>query len=235
MSGRTGWEILTGKNKPKPVEGQYPNPLELKIGGNVTVNTIDYGRNLLTVGEIWSWDRKINGKTFNMTDYFLRSAGANVLIRVFPRENPNDELKYHVLVMTQYYPKEPGPLGWCEESPDILAAADDVTGEFFNNKGQDNEEKYWRIGGKIAIPCTVHVIKDENGDGKIDTKEVSHVPYTLWDFHRETLDEANQKMVQYLYVQLCGKFVNPTTVNGGDKTIIMYSGEEIPPQNIMAF
>lgn len=235
MAGRTAWEILTGTNKPVPVEGQYPNPLELKIKGNVTVNTIDYGRHLLQVSEIWSWDRKINGKSFTMTDYVLRATGVNVLIRVFPRENPTDEMKYHVLVMHQYFPAEPGAMGWCDISADILGAANDPSGEFYNHRGEENEEKFWRVGGKIPIPCTVHIIKDENGDGKIDAKEVSHIPYTIWDFHRETHDEAGQPMVQYLYVQLCGKFVDPTTVNGGDKTIIMYSGEEISPQKIMAF
>lgn len=227
--GRTAWEILTGKNKPKvpAQDGLEINPLEVKLGGSVTVNTAEYGRNLFTVSEIWSWDRKINGKVHPMTDYFLSSADTNLLLRIFPRNEQNADVNYHVLAMTQYYPTTDGPLGWCKESPDILAAADDESGEFYNHKGEDNEETYWRVGGKIAIPCSVRIFTPNT--------EQNVVPYTLWDFSRETLDIADQKMIQFLYVQLSGKFIDPKTVNGGDRTIIMYRGEEVIPQNIMAF
>lgn len=236
MAGRTAWEILMGKNKPKDVEFRFVNPLELRIGGNVTVNTIDFGRHMFNVEQIWAWDRNINGKTFPLTDYFLRSSEASVLIRVLPRDNPNADIKHHVLVMKQYYPENTDqPLGWCDESPAILEAANSDSGDFIRFAGTENEIKYWRVGGNIPIPCEVNIIRDLNGDKKIDETEVEKVPYTLWDFHRETLDEAQQKMTEFLYIQLSGSFSPPNKVRGGDKTIVIYRGEEIPPDRIMAY
>lgn len=236
--GRTAWEILTQKQV--SIVDTIVNPLSAKVGSHVAINCslsdVELSSNeLWKITEIWSWNRNINDNQHPMTDYVIESDEKRLVIRVLPRADHG----YHVLAMSQYYPEMPGPMLWNDESPYLLEAANDPTGEFYKNKGQDNEEKYWRIGGNVPIHCDVQILRDLNQDGAVADGEVAQEPYTLWDYHRVTTGDVGQELTQYLYIQLSGKYKqqdgrNPT-IAGGDKTILILRGEELEPSCVTIF
>lgn len=230
--GRTAWDIITGQNKPKAVEEQYANPLGVKIGASVSLRTIDYDQELFRVAEIRAWERHINNKTVPMTDYVLESGDCRVLLRAVPREDANADLKltHRFAVLKECY-----RFGWSDESTGILTAANDPTGEFIIDAGTENEQKFWRQAGIVPIYSKVALISDQNRDGKVEESEVEKATMTLWDFHRTTQDEAQQDFTEFFYVELSGRFVSPTEVKGGDKTIVMLRGEEIDPRKVLAY
>lgn len=242
--GRTAWEILTGKGKsekPVAIAEAITNPLSAKVGSHVSINGLLADVELTTnelwqITEIWAWERNIHGQKHSLTDYVIESDGKRLVMRVLPRIDAHPNLRHHILIMSQYYPDTPGPMPWNDESPFVLEAADDQTGEFYRFKGEENEEKYWRIGGVIPILCDVQILKDKNQDGTVADHEVAKEPYTLWDFHRVTTDSVGQELTQYLYIQLGGHY-NPSTkrVSDGDKTILMLRGEELEPSQVTIF
>ena len=237
--GRTAWQILTGTNKQLSIADSIINPLEVRVGSHVTINrslsdvelTSD---ELWQITEIWAWDRNINGQKYPLTDYIIESDDKRLVIRVVP----SHDKKHHILIMNQYYPDTPGPLSWNDESQFILDAINDNSGEFYRNRGEENEEKYWRIGGIVPIICDVKILRDQNKDKIVSDNEVQNEPFTLWDFHRVTIKDEVE-VTQYLYLQLSGHY--QTLKNGdsrivdGDKSILMLRGEEIEPAHVTIF
>lgn len=237
--GRTAWQILTGVQKELSIADSIVNPLAAKVGSHVTIGcslsdvelTSD---ELWRITEIWAWDRDINGQKHSLTDYVIESDDKRLVIRVVP-----DGSKHRVLVMSQYYPDTPGPMLWNEESPFVLEAITDKSGEFYRNRGEENEEKYWRIGGNIPIICDVRILRDLDGNETVEDSEVAREPFTLWDFHRATTGDVGQEITQYLYVQLNGHYDTKRDgsyrIVDGDKTILILRGEEVDPTFVTIF
>jgi hypothetical protein len=243
--GRTGFEILksivTGE-KQVPTEQQYHNPLQAKVGAhvrlaNIVIDGKDYTHDLWDVTQIWAWNRRINGAMHPFADYILESDGRRLVLRVMPNQNRGKAAEPELLLLSQYYPDNMvGPLPWGDESPFILEAIMDPTGEFVRFKGEPTEEKYFRDLSKI--PADVAILRDKDGNGTVDADEVERHPHTLWTFRRDTEDEAKQKFTQHLHVQLSGTFHPSPTNNqvvGGDKDILMLRGEAIPALNVMMY
>lgn len=234
--GRTAWERLIGANKPVTVEKQYTNPLDVRIGATVRVDTIEHHKPIWTVAAIWAWDRQTGGsKTAGMTDYLLTATGGKqLLLRVLPREQANakNTRTHHFLALETYHEQ-----GWDDTAPLVLDALCDPTGEFYKDRGEETEECYWRINDvKVPYHCSVSVISDVNRDGTVEEEEVQKGEYTLWDFWRTTQDEADQDTTQFLYAQLSGRY-DPASkrVHGGDKTIHLYRGFDVDPDKIVAY
>jgi hypothetical protein len=226
--GRTLWERISGSNKPVPVEQRYTNPANVKIGDVMSVNTIDHSHLLFTVKELWQWTRVVNGNQRLITDYKLLTRphdgnDVEIIVRVIPRENPDPLAKYthHFCVLRKFF-----ECGWQDEAErnGILEAVSDPAGELVYQRGEPNEERFWRINSKLPYDCDVAVIADMNGDGKIEESEVTHARYKLWDFHRETRDEANQPITEYLFVHQ----------DQDNKDFVMWRGKEVDPTLIRA-
>lgn len=218
--GRTLWEMLRGVQNgvDPPSNGLVYNPLNASPGDHVSLDVLDHRDDLWQV-ELSSWiEQKLGSSAIhNMADYILASGGKRKLLKVVPAGSKDCT----VLLMDQYYPEDWGPMPYGEEVQLILEALDDKTGEFYRYRGEENEEKYWRIGGKVPI----HAIR----------WDLDHTPYTIWDFWRKTLDEGGTEFTQFLYAHLRGNYVSPKKIEGGDRTLVMYRGFEIEPTKVTIY
>lgn len=242
--GRTAFEILrdfvTGQ-KVIPVEQQYHNPLQAKIGTTARLNNTvlldgtDLSNDLFSLTEIWAWKQLIGKKSHPFTDYVLDSEGRRLVVRVFPGLNRGKtDDKSELLLLAQHWPDQPGPHPWDDESPHVLTALMDPTGEFVQFQGTVNEARYYR--DRCNTHCKVHLISDVDGDGTVTTEEVSEQDYSVWFFRRDTEDDAQQIFTQHLHIQLSGLY-NPDSqsVTGGDKDILILRGESISPANLIMY
>ena len=206
------------------VEDKYYNPAKLKVGGIVSVNTIDYANCIFVVKEIWQWTRNINGNKRIFADYRILARphdgqDVELIVRVIPRENPEKDCTHHFCVLRKFfecnYDQE-------EEREGILRTVNDKNGQLVYKEGQPEEERFFRIHTPSAYYCDVAVISDTNGDGKVEEDEIHHEKWNLWDYSRETLDEAGQPMIEYLFVQQDLEY----------KDFVMWRGEEVLPDRI---
>jgi hypothetical protein len=236
-TGRTGAEILKSLwfGKPKPVETQYFNPLEAKIGSHVRIsNLVGFDDELLKVVEIWAWDRKINGNSHQLADYILDVETKRIVLRVMPKIVKGKPTEPELILLTQYWPEQPGPYPWAEESQYVLDGLMDTTGELVRFKGEPQEEIYFRE--LCNIKSDVAIISDTNHDGKVEPEEVQKDQYSLWTFRRMMTDEAGQEFEQHLHVQLSGVYDHDTKeIDGGDKSILILRGESVSSAKIMMY
>lgn len=226
--GRTLFEILTGTGKEPPAPSGVYNPLGAKDKAIFGIDVLDFRDDLWPLHDFYSWRQSLAGTVHMMADYYLKSDDRVCLIKVVPKDGPCVGLPVSVLLMTQYYPAEPGAMPYDPSlTPEILAALDDPTGEFYKDRGLPTEECYWRLGGKVPIPALV----TDNFVGMVRER-----PYTLWDFHRDTTDEAGQTVRQYLYAHFSGRY-DPKTKStaGGYQDLILWRGVEIEPNRVTLY
>lgn len=230
--GRTLWERMRGENKPVaevPMEQRYENPCKLKVGGVLSINTIDTSHLIFIVQTVEQWKRVVNGNKRIITDYRVRAVShdgggpVELLVRVIPRENPDPHTKYthHFVVLKKFF-----ECGWNDENErkGILEAVSDPKGELVWQAGTPEEAKFSRVQSLHTYDCEVAVLKDENGDGQVEESEVGHHNFKLWDFHRETKDEAGQPMTEFLFVHQ----------DVDSKDFEAWRGEEVDPSRIRA-
>lgn len=219
---------MTGANKPVPVEAKYQNPAGLKVGGVMTINTIDTNHLFFTVQTVEEWKRRVNGKDRIITDYRVRAVQhdadpVELLVRVIPRENPDKLTKFthHFVVLKKFF-----ACGWgdTDEREGILQAVNDPNGELVWQRDTPDEARFWRINAKVPYDCEVAVLRDENGDGKVEESEVTHLSVRMWDFHRETKDEADQTITEFLFVHH----------DLEAKDFEAWRGEEVDPSRVRA-
>lgn len=227
---RSLWDRITGNNKPVPeipVEDQYENPAKIHIGEVMSVNTIDYSHLIFVVQNMWNWTRNINGKKHIITDYLVRatpndgSDSVELLIRLMPRQHPDkaNNFTHHFVVLKKFF-----ACGWQDEDErnGIVEAVNDPKGELVWQRDTPDEARFWRVNANIAYDCDVAIIADANGNGKVEKSEVENRHYKLWDFHRETKDEVDQTVIEYLFVH--------QDTDSGDFEV--WRGEEINPSRI---
>lgn len=246
--GRTGIEILKGwfnRQKVVPVEKQFHNPLDAKVGSHARfVNTlatvrgeadVDLSGDLFKVTEIWAWERsRLGDKLPPFADYVMESDDKKVVLRVFQtisRGKPGDP---ELLLMTQHWPESDDPHPWDGDSPYVLEGCMDAKGQLTRHLGTPDEQIYFRDLSNVH--CKVSRIRDENMDGTVDIDEVSKLNFSLWTFRRDTKDLEGQNFTQHLHVQLSGLYNEGNkNINGGDKTIVMLRGESIPALNLTMY
>jgi hypothetical protein len=241
--GRTGYEILKGlvkgQVKATPVEKQFFNPLDGRIGSHVRIsNTEGFDTDLWTVTEIWVWDRVIDGNKHPMADYVLESDDKRAVLRVLPRVDRGKSVNPDVLLLSQYWPDDSGPYGWGDESPFILEGLMDPGGLFVKkdpDSGDVTETYYRDVSNAHAV---VSIIKDANHDGAVDLDEIEREQYSLWTFRRTTTDESDQEFEQSLHVQVSGTY-DPDNkkrpISDGAGSILILRGEVLSPMNFMMY
>jgi len=209
-NGRSLFEILTGRNKRDmtPLELQYHNPLEAKVGCTVSFeHEPDIQGINFVIEKISVYETRIGTKKFYHTDYHLKGISLDVdtyirmRLRVIPDENVTNELGCKVQLLYLYH-----EMSWDE--PFYEEVLGDPTGEFWVNHDDDGNEleeprKYWRVED-VRDPYTARltILHDTDGDGTIDDDELEHFTMIYWDYSRLTDDENEQEITEFLTIEM---------------------------------
>lgn len=196
--GKTLFEMLCDKMR-GPIELQVENPLKLKIGTCVTIKDIDYSGLVFNVQKILEYKRVINGKEFKFTDYMLSARPfdaevVNLKLRLNPIADPDiaSGLTHSCLILKMY-----DELSYTEEFHNIVK---DTTKQFQVLLDDVVSENYWRINDvQDSYKTTVTMVENDKATSR---DELPQFKLEYWDYHREIVDEANQKLVQYLFVEM---------------------------------
>lgn len=235
--GRTLLEILTGRNKKdmRPLEFQYHNPLEAKVGCTVSfdhepeINGINF-----VIEKISVYKTSINRSDFYHTDYHLKGISLDhdkpvrLRMRLIPDEDVLDDLGHRVQLL-YLYDEMPYDEGFHE-------VVEDESGIFnvnFSDDGKELEEprQYWRVGATDhclkpdAYKARCTVLTDLDGDGTIEDDELEHYDTTYWEFHRMTDNDSGDEYEEFLTIEMA------------DETgfFTFLRGSEVQPAQIMVF
>lgn len=175
--GRSLFDILTGRNQQDmtPLELQYHNPLDAKIGCTVCIDhEEDMSGINFVIEKISVYETEIDREKFYHTDYHLKGTNLDtdgyirMRLRLIPDEDVTDEMGQRIQLLYLYDEK-----GWDEDLYDMLCnngdydpterlvVHDDGTEEMapydeegetsykdrFDNEGNELEElrQYWRV------------------------------------------------------------------------------------------
>jgi hypothetical protein len=208
--GRTLFEILSGRNKRdlRPLELQYHNPLEAKVGCTVSFDhePAISGINFV-IEKISVYQTKINSKSFYHTDYHLKGVSLDsegpirTRLRLIADSNVEDALGHRIQLLDLY--------------DEMEYDEDFVRGPLANKDGileinQDDEgiqlaepRKYWRVESVIdPYKAQVTVLKDVDGDGTIEEEELERYSCTYWDYARDTDDPNGQSFTEFLTIEM---------------------------------
>lgn len=217
--GRTLWEMLMSHFQ-GPVEFQYYNPLQAKIGSAILLNEIELKDLQFTVKEIYEYKRTINDKQFVFSDYVLLARPLNkddlvLRLRVNPVADPTKVAgqTYQVLLLW--------PFDSLAYEEGLHKAVTDTTRKFQVIENGEVKEEYYRINDVTqAYRARVAIIRDADQNRRVDSSEVETMILEYWDYWRETNDEAGLPFTQYLFVEM-------STANGWFQ---IWRGREIDPQ-----
>jgi hypothetical protein len=193
----TLYQIIRSKfKKEAPVETTIYNPLELRKGHTLRIDTLEHEKVVFAVDSLREVARKLGGTTNFFVDYDIvaRPFDAEPVarrLRLVPVENPGDET-HSALLLTKL-----AECGYDKNFHDGLA--------WENNKGEftEGDAKYWRVNDlKEPWQAVTKTLRDLDGSGKIDAAEVTPNLINYWDFWRETEDEAGNKVLEFYIVEM---------------------------------
>lgn len=211
--GRTLFEILTGRNKRdlRPLELQYHNPLEAKVGCSVS---IDHDQQTLGINffieKISVYETKISEKKFYHTDYHLKGVTLEkerpirMRLRLIPDDDASNKLGSKIQLLTLYDEME-----WDEDLySNVLTSDSGVMDVNYDDDGNqlDVGKRYWRVDDVLdPYQARVTILSDKNGDGKIEEEELERIDITYWDYHRDTEDINNIKFTESVFIEMNDK------------------------------
>lgn len=242
--GRNLFEIITGRNKRdmRPLELQYHNPLEAKVGSTVSfshepsISGINFVIEAISV-----YKTKIRSKSFFHTDYHLKGvsldhdAPVRLRLRLIPDENVENELGHRVQLLYLYQ-----EMGYDKSlHTEVLA---DPSGELQVNHDDDGKElevarKYWRVEDVIdPYRANVTLLKDADGDGTIEDEELERRKVTYWDFHRDTTNPDNGiEFREFLTVEMDGNVDEKSGKMEGSGYFRFLRGSEIHTSEVTVY
>lgn len=236
--GRTLLEILTGKNQRDmtPLELQYHNPLEAKVGCTISFeDKADLAGINFVIDKISVYETTVGRNKFHHTDYHLKGISLDVdnyirlRLRVIPDENVTNKLGCRVQLLHLY--------DECVWDEGLYECVNDPTGEFwvnFDDEGNELDEAnrriYWRpeVGGRpLTDPYHARetLLEDKDGDAIITEDELEHFDVTYWDFARETQDENEQTYTEHLHIEM----------DDESRYFTFLRGQDILPSDIFVF
>lgn len=219
-----------------PLELQYHNPLEAKVGCTIS---FDHDPDMeginFVIEKISVYETTVDRKKFYHTDYHLRGISLDVdnyirlRLRVTPDENETNTLGCKVQLLHLY--------DECSWDGDLYGCLNDPLGQFWVNQddeGNDLDEScrrvYWRpeVHNRYIIgpyrACET-VLEDKDGDATITEDELEHFKVQYWDFKRTTEDEGGQQFIEDLCVEMDDEHQNFTFLRG----------TAIPSQSVFVF
>ena len=234
--GRTLFDILTGRNQRDmtPLELQYHNPLEAKVGCTVSFDEEESLKGInFVIEKISVYETKIGRDKFHHTDYHLKGISLDhdnyirLRLRVTPDENVTNKLGCTVQLLHLY-----DEMGWDEG---FWNCVNDPSGEFqvnYDDAGQELPEPtcYFRpeISGRRlteAYSARLTLLQDKDGNATIEENELEHYNVTYWDFGREAQDENEQPFIEYLYIEM----------DDESRYFTFLRGRDILPADILVF
>lgn len=176
----TLWEKLT-KKKPAEVllEKTVFNPLDALIGDTVKVNTVDLVGSRLKIASI----REVKRQQHLSVDYHLTCEDKEYCLKL----NPSNDKKCDVLLLQKI-----------SECGYDKAFHEGLADEFV-----EGDATYWRVNDlKNPWEATTTTLTDFDHSGKVDKDEAVKGKLTYWDYWRETTDEANNKVLEFYFVEM---------------------------------
>lgn len=233
--GRTLFEILTGRNQRDmtPLELQYHNPLEAKVGCTVCFDhEPDITDINFVIEKISVYETKIGRQKFYHTDYHLKGISLDVdnyirmRLRVIPDEDSVNKLGCRIQLLYLYDQMEydqgfhEGVLG---DPSGIFQVNYDDEG---NELPDGSERQYARVGGNThPYHARLTLLEDKDGNATIEENELEHSSATYWEYARNTDDENGQPFDEFLTIEM------------DDETgyFTFFRGREIEPFQVTVF
>ena len=240
--GRSLFDILTGRNQKdmRPLEFQYHNPLEAKVGCTVSFDHEEAIKGInFVIEKISVYKTTIGREVFYHTDYHLKGTSLDtdgyirLWLRLIPDENVTDGLGHRIQLLQLYEEME-----WDEGLYNMLLENGDYD-ETYDNEGEtsfkvnfddDNNElehprQYWRVGNAPdPYRANLTILSDADGDGTIEDDELEHFPVTYWEFSRLTDDpDTEQEVTEYLTIEM----------DDGTRFFTFLRGSDIKPFQVM--
>ena len=195
--------------KAQPPEKQIYNPIGVKVGSSMQIDSIDcFGKNFF-VEAVAAITTKIGSQEFHMADYTLVAKpldGPDVTVRLRVAEDKDSTCGYKTMVLTLH-----DSLGYDEGLHGVLKETDN-TGKFqidYDDKPSDVFPRCGNVRGSYkATTATV------GKDGKTQNSGVEY-----WDFSR-MMTQDGAEVEQYLFVEM-------NTESGWFE---LWKGNEIDPQ-----
>lgn len=216
----TLWQILTQEKTPTtPLEFEYHNPLKLRVGNQLKINTLELEDCMINVTSIREVRRRIDGVDYFVADYDITAKKPfgstdkpiKKKLRLVPLENKEGSIDHSVLLLNLLdefiYNKE------FHEGLD-----------YSQNQGEfkEGDDMYWRVNDvKSEWNANTVTMTDRDGDGTLEAQEIKRGKLTYWDFWRETVDEGNNKILEFYIVEMnedgyfqiwVGSEIDPTRV-----------------------
>ena len=229
-NGRTIWEILTGRNKRNmtPLELQYHNPLETKVGQVITFeHEVELNGVNFVIENIAVYETNVNKKRFYHTDYCLKGstseAESPICLRLRLLKNEEDEFGHTFQILHMY--DQIGNEGVAKFLAYVTQNGDhnphwDNEGEVtfkihYGDEGEPLKEplRYWRVE-EATDPYKARqtiLIDDE-----IDDNELDHRTIQYWDFSRVATSQDGTSVTELLWVELDEKTMSVSLFRGSE-------------------
>lgn len=190
LMGRTAFQILRDKFSGPPELKLY-NPLALTNGQLVRLNIIDLNDMMFKVTGVRQYDRLMGGNHYQFVDYDVHGADKNFRIRMIPMSNPDlaSGLTHDIILLSLYYECSYNDAEGLRDALEISNS----TGEF--EIDWNGITKYYRINDTVrgnydaSVKC---VLQEHNDDYDV----------SYWDYHTQLVDEVNQPIVRYLFIEV---------------------------------
>jgi hypothetical protein len=220
--GRTLWRMLLDKFS-RPKEYKVYNPLRARVGFGVQIDDPDWREFDFSLIELHQYKRIIGGKVFVFSDYVIQAKPLNkeevtIRLRLNPISPParGGGVSHTVLLLEIVE-----SLGYDEG---LHNAVRENTGMFQVLDDGVVTEEYYRLND-LKTPYLAHVksLEDIDRNRRITYDEVKERDVEYWDYWREVKDEADQPIIQYLFVEMDKK----------DGWFEIFQGEELDPKKVV--
>lgn len=217
----------TATSPKKAQEDLIYNPIGVKVGGVVKVDSLDFRNHRFTVREILEYIVTVDGNKTKMVDYVLLARPIdqpdfNCRLRIVPDLNSRSKTTHRALLMTVY-----DKIGYDQVFVDEVLNAESKDFKITNDDDPQNitEEMFWRVNDVgISYSSKVKSLVDADGSGKVDSNEVTSQDVEFWDYSRNTTIEGVE-VEEFVFVEM----------NKTDGQFTIWRGSEVDPERIDVF
>lgn len=224
---KVGW--LNEALPPASEESKIYNPIGAKVGGSITIDSLDYRGQNFFVKEIREYSASMGGKTHRFVDYVLLSRPLGkpdkwVRLRLVPDRHSDSRLTHKAMVLSlfdEFEYNEDFKKGVLEDDTKKFVIDDDKSD---NDPTNDTHDEYWRVADVgISYKAKYVSMVDEDNSGKVTQDELTRGEIEFWDYSRNT-DIDGVELEQYIFVEM-------DTKTGWFQ---LWQGTQVSPENVDA-